>query len=203
MVTICIPCRKGTGVGEEGGAMGLPTMEETPRGAGDHPLSPTLGGGDPDTAETFGRLRSGFRAIGLTLHMLEVYRRFLEAHTGEGHRLYDWLEEHRDPPTGFDGKHKLELYEPPEEARGYVTASVVLECVQCGQSFASAGSTLVRPCEPEVLSREAVDTFRERTVRPAEFNFFDVYPFDIEYGSLETWFEGHEGHPIRLRLEEE
>jgi hypothetical protein len=203
MVTICIPCRKGTGVGEEGGAMGLPTMEETPRGDGDHALSPTLGGGDPDTAETFGWLYSGFRAVGLTLHMLEAYRKFLETHTGEGHRLYDWLEGHQDPPAGFDGKYKLRLYEPPEGARGYVMAFVVFECVQCGQSLASDGSTLVRPFEPHVLSTEALHTFRERTVRPAECNFFEAYPFDIEYVSLETWFEAHEGHPIRLRLEEE
>lgn len=204
MVSICLTCRKSTGVGEEGGAMGLPTLDETPRGEGDHPLSRVLSsGGDADADETFGRILSGFKAIGLTLHRLEAYRKFLEAHTGEGHRLYEWAEEFEDPPAGFDGKHRFKLYEPPEEARGYVTATLAFACADCTQAFESDRAELVRPFSPTSLSLEALQAFRERTVRPAEFNMHDVYPFNIEYGSLEAWFEGHEGHKIRTRLTEE
>ena len=204
MPTICLTCRKSTGVGEEGGAMGLPTLEQTPRGDGDHPFSRILSsGGDADEDETFGRIYSGFKAVGLTLHMLEAYREFLEAHTGEDHRLYDWVEEHEDPPTGFDGEHRYRPYEEPETARGFVKASLSFDCIGCGQSFDSDHAELVRSFEATTLSSSALQTFRECTVRPAEFNMHDVYPFDIEYGSLETWFEGHEGHTIRIRLTEE
>ena len=204
MPTICLTCRKGTGVGEEGGAMGLAALDESPRGDGAHPLSSILSsGGDADTDETFGCMYSGFRAVGLTIHMLETYRRFLEAHSGEEHRLYDWVEEHEPAPTGFDGKYRLKLYERPEEAHGYVEARVLFECEACKARFESEQSEWVKPFEPRTLSAEALAAFREHTVRPAEFNMHEVYPFDIEYGSLEGWFEQHDGHGIVIRLEEE
>jgi hypothetical protein len=204
MTTICLRCRKGTGVGEEAGAMGLPSLDEGMRGDGVHPLSSVLSsGGDADTDETFGALYSGFQAVGLKLHLLEAYKRFLQAHSGDGHRLYDWVEDSEAPPEGFDGKYRLKLYERPDEASGYVDACVVFECSRCNAAFESSQSELVKPLDSRVVPPEALEVFRQRTVRPAEFNMHEVYPFDIEYGSLETWFEQHEGHTIKIRLAEE
>lgn len=208
MVSICLNCRKSTGIGEEGGAIGLPSLDEKPRGAGDHVLYKALTGyegGDAADTETFGYIYSGFREIGLIVHCMEVYKQFLQAHSGAGHRLYEWQEEHDDPPAGYEGleDHVFKLYSRPKQVPGYVFAKVAFDCQACGRIFESNAPEWVQPFEPHVVPQAALLTFKARGVDPGEMNMHDAYPFDINYVELSRWLDACGRHPVTLRLVQE
>src|SRR5262245_61462326 len=128
MTTTCLDCMVSTGVGQMYGTVGLPSLDEGPRGSGDHPLSEKLStAGDADTDETFGYIHSGFKALGLEIHSLERHRAFLETHAQ--HRLFEWASEENEEglPAELQGEDRTKFieYEPPTSADGYVRSKLI------------------------------------------------------------------------------
>lgn len=201
MLTICLRCGIATAVGVEMGYIGLPSLDETPRGRGKHPLAARLSsGGDADTDETFGCLYSGLRAVGLTTHPIEAYRDFLKAHSGRDHELRAWAEEHEDLPGGGP-KPRYRWYRAPRRAPGFVRARVRFSCAKCDELFESAVAEWVRPFEARDLAKDEVARLISRTVRPSEHNIHDAWPFEmVLFDDLADWLKSHRSHVLRIGL---
>jgi HEAT repeat protein len=202
MATVCLKCGVATAVGVEMGYMGLPSLDETPRGKGKHRLSAqlTVSGGDPRYDETFGCLYSGLLAVGLSTHAHEAYRDFLKAHSGGDHALRLWIEEQEDLPEGTR-EPRYKWYKAPRRAPGFVRANVRFSCRKCEEDFESAAAEWVRPMEPHNLTKTQVDKLVSRTVRPSEHNIRDAFPFEILlFHELARWLRSHGAHPIRIEL---
>jgi hypothetical protein len=205
MATTCLDCMVSTGVGDMYGTVGLPSLDEAPRGRGNHRLSRTLStGGDADTDETFGYIYSGFRALGLRIHSLERYRAFLEEH--RQHRLFEWASgENEDtlPPELQGGdRTKFLDYRDPKRAEGYVSRRLVFECPKCDDRFESDSTDWVQPLEPAILTSQQIKHFRERVGEPAECCIHEAEPFQILYMDLDDWLSEHAGHKPIMKLED-
>ncbi len=206
MTTTCLDCMVSTGVGEMYGTVGLPSLDEAPRGRGEHPLSKALStGGDADTDENFAYIHSGFRALGLRVHSLERHRAFLEAH--RQHRLFQWFSEENEdslPPElqGGDRTTFLRNYDP-EPAEGYLLRRLVFECPKCDDRFESDSPDWVQPIEPAALTAEQIDQFRKRVGEPAECCIHEAEPFAILYMDLDDWLPKHRSHKPVMKLEDQ
>ena len=205
MTTTCLDCKISTGVGEMYGTLGLPSLDEAPRGRGNHRLSKTLStGGDADTDETFGYIYSGFKALGLQVHSLERYRAFLEEH--REHRLFEWVDEERreylpEELRGGDDPTFVE-YEAPQEGQGYVFRRLIFECVKCDDRFESDTRDWVKPFEPTTMSVDLIKLFHKRVGEPSECCIHEADPFGILYMDLDDWLAEHRTHKPVMKLEE-
>ncbi len=203
MSTVCLECGVATAVGVEMGYMGLPSLDEEPRGRGRHRLSARLSsGGDADTDETFGYLYSGMRAVSLSTHALETYRAFLKAHSGRGHRLFEWTEDVEDLPDGYgDATPRFVPYRQPRRAPGFVRARVRFCCARCGVTFESSGAEWVRPRRGGSIPQQHLQRFMNCTVRPAEYNIRDAWPFQITlFDDFQGWLTAHARHGVSIEL---
>jgi hypothetical protein len=203
MTTTCLTCNVSTGVGEMYGRVGLPSLDEKPRGRGTHRLSKRLStGGDADTDETFGFIEAGFRALGLSIHSLDRYRAFLARH-GD-HRLFEWYAEENDdalpPELRGEDKTKFEEYRPPKKAEGYVRATLVFECSRCRNSFEGSSPDWVKPFAPKTLTPDEIKLFRKHVAQPAEYNVHEAEPFEILYMDLDQWLTEHSRHTVTMKL---
>jgi hypothetical protein len=205
MTTTCLDCMVSTGVGAMAGVVGLPSLDENPRGRGNHPLSKKLSAGeDADTDETFGYIDSGFRALGLHIYSFDVYRAFLESHSG--HRLFSWsgYEDDEELPAELRGEDKTQFmkYERPQSEAKYTRGVLVFECPKCRGRFVSDSYDWVKPFEETTLTAEQIEVFRKRVGGPSVDCIFDAQPFDITYELLDDWLGEHKSHNVVMKLEE-
>ena len=129
-----------TAVGSDMGDVGLPSLAEASeavlkaaaagieglRGLSASDLAPLF------FSMSFGSLYSGFEAIGLRLHPLEVYAEFLRQHSGRGHKL-QFLGP--DPPDEIE--YRFVAYESPRDVPGYCRAQVRFGCGRCKDDYDS------------------------------------------------------------------
>jgi hypothetical protein len=203
MTTTCLTCMLSTGVGEMHGQVGLPSLDQQPRGRGKHRLSKQLSsGGDADTDETFGYIEAGFRTLGLSIHSLDHYRTFIERH--RQHRVLEWYAEENDnvlPPELRGGdRTKFDEYKPPKRGQGYIKAALVFSCPSCQKTFEAPRADWVKAFEPTVLTPDQIKVFRKQTTQPAEFNVHEAEPFEILFMDLDQWLDEHKRHPVTVKL---
>jgi len=202
MATACLDCGVALGVGPMSGDVGLPSLDATPRGTGNHRLSKVLSSGaDADGDETFGYIESGFRAVGLRIHAFDVYRRFLEGHAA--HRLYLWADQEapdvlpkelRDP-----SRLKWLKYTAPAKKDGYVNRILAIECRECEDDFEGDSPDWVMPLKATKLGPDEIRLF-SKVALACELAMHEAEPFDIVYPDLGEWLAGHESHKPTIKL---
>jgi outer membrane protein assembly factor BamB len=188
----CTECRvAGPSVGD-GGAIGFPSAEDSPRLFGQ--------------LSSFAYIYEGLRAVGAVTWELAATRAFVEAHAGHRMALYFEGEEYGGRPGAAPATRGPLAHFSFDEA-GFLSGFFEVCCPACGSSFRESWPSRYRPLDRHVISRGDWREFQRRVRLVDSLNFHrlaGVLDWHGDQSRLASFLEAHGRHaPVARVVHEE
>ena len=194
----CQTCREFAPRIGDGGAVGFPSLKDTPDTV-------------TDDYQTFGYLKKGFDAIGYKPWELEAIAAFLKAHQRHNVSLFLENQDVRYDPDDYDdededGSGPLDDVSDATEFvfddTDFVEGLFEVACDKCGVSVRS-GTERLRPFKPFTLTPAKIRTFMTRVRNVDGSNFhrvFHLLDYDGEQERLAQFLTDHANHRPKIRI---